>query len=922
MKTNVAQTNEHQPVKVKRTILFILLTFPFFQIDYFVATTNWVGKVYTLLQLIAGIVILFLCVRSRLWKKLPSLFILFAALLFIICLASLINGDSLKRALEYSFATLLFCLLVEYGILSDIRHFLQAQMWFFGTLIVLNLITVLVFRNGMYIYVRYAECWLLGFKSGHFVYHLAFLFFTLMYAFLCDKKKLYLAYIGLALTLLSTILVKNATALFILIPFTIIMILPKILDFTKVMNILTYTGIGVALNLVLVVFRRQDLFYWLIVNILHKRPDLTYRIQIWDGALKEIREHLVIGQGYRNFFLPGTGETTHNQYMEMLYKGGIIGLIIFIIILAIVIILLFKNRKNREAKWISLFLGGFFIMFVMEQFAFSFFFFLLLFAWHCKDLVKLAEEQRKQQLEESSQIGEKSRTQKSARNFLFTIFASVTAILIGLIAQKLFIQILGLEYAGLNGLFTNVIAMLAIADLGIGEAVIFNLYKPLKDNDQETIRSLMRFYRKAFHIIALVIAVVGACMIPLLPYIAKPTEANVNITWIYLFFLADVVLSYLLSYKRAILYADQKNFYISIIHMLYLIGMNTGQLLMLYFTHNYYLYLMTKLVFRVLENIAITMLANRQYPFLNGNAVQPLDKEIRADIKKKTGALVFHKIGSFVVGGTDNILISVFFSLSTAGLYSNYYLVIDALTKLFNPALAALTPSVGNMLVSDDKEHVFQVFRRIRFMNFWIATFASTSLLILIQPFISWWFGNQYILSYAVVITLALQFFQMLMRGSYNAFQDAAGIFYENRFVPLAESAVNLIASIILLKIFGLAGVFMGTIVSSLTLWSFSYPKFVYKRLFSRSFKNYILETSGYLGIFLCVSAFSAFAVSLLNKLITAEGLLLLITDAVVCFVLINGILLLIFFKSDCLKYFLSLLKGTVFKNGEQVENT
>ena len=113
MKTTVAQTNEHQPVKVKRTILFILLTFPFFQIDYFVATTNWVGKVYTLLQLIAGIVILFLCVRSRLWKKLPSLFILFAALLFIICLASLINGDSLKRALEYSFATLLFCLLVE-----------------------------------------------------------------------------------------------------------------------------------------------------------------------------------------------------------------------------------------------------------------------------------------------------------------------------------------------------------------------------------------------------------------------------------------------------------------------------------------------------------------------------------------------------------------------------------------------------------------------------------------------------------------------------------------------------------------------------------------------------------------------------------------------------------------------------------------
>ena len=133
------------------------------------------------------------------------------------------------------------------------------------------------------------------------------------------------------------------------------------------MNILTYTGVGVALNLILVVFRRQDLFYWLIVNILHKRPDLTFRIQIWDAALKEIQEHLMIGQGYHTFVLPGTGETTHNQYMEMLYKTGIIGLVIFLILLAVVIFILFKNRKIREAKWISLFLGGFFIMFVMES---------------------------------------------------------------------------------------------------------------------------------------------------------------------------------------------------------------------------------------------------------------------------------------------------------------------------------------------------------------------------------------------------------------------------------------------------------------------------------------------------------------------------------------------------------------------------
>ena len=915
MEQNVVSPKKNTSGGWRAIALFVLLTFPFFQIDYFIDNITWAGKAYTGLQILAGIVIILLLLKSRLWKKIPPIFLFFVAILFIMCLAAVVNDGSLKRSLEYSFTILVICLVIEYGILHDIRHFLLGEMVFFGCLMIINLITVFLFPKGMYDYIIYTDCWFLGFKSGHFAYQIAFLFFSLMYSIICDKKKIFIYYIGLALTLLSSILVKNTTAMMILIPIIIVSIIPKILNLTKVFNILTYTGIGIAMNLIFVVFRRQDLFSWLIVNILHKRLDLTYRIQIWDKAVEAIREHLILGHGYQTFVYPNLAETTHNEYMEILYKAGIVGLVVFLALLAFVIYRLFKNRKDAIGKWVAVFVGGFFWMFVIEQYAFSFFFYLFLFAYHCTDLIRMREEQDQERIRKLTQSQDRSRTEKSARNFLFTIFASITAILIGLIVQKLFIRILGLEYAGLNGLFTNVIAVLGIVDLGVGEAVVFNLYKPLKENDQETIRSLMRFYRKAFHIIAGVVAVIGLCLIPLLPYIAKTTEADVNTTWIYIIFLADVVFSYFLSYKRAILYADQKNFYISIIHMLYLISMNAGQLVMLYFTHNYYAYLLTKLAFRILENIVITLLANRLYPFLKAKPVQPLAPDIKADIRKKTGALFFHKIGTFVVGGTDNILISVFFSLKVAGLYSNYYLVIDALTKLFNPALAALTPSVGNMLVSEDKEHVYQVFRRVRFMNFWIACFASTSLLILVQPFISLWFGSEYLLSFAVIATLSLQFFQMLMRGSYNAFQDAAGIFYENRFVPLFESAINLIASIILLKIFGLAGVFAGTIVSSLSLWCFSYPRFVYKKLFQRSYKNYALESFGYLGIFLAISIITSLAVMLFNKLAAPEGIVLLVANAFLCFVLINGLLALIFCKSDCFKYFLSLVKNALLKS-------
>ena len=199
---------------------------------------------------------------------------------------------------------------------------------------------------------------------------------------------------------------------------------------------------------------------------------------------------------------------------------------------------------------------------------------------------------------------------------------------------------------------------------------------------------------------ALFIAVAGVCLIPVLPFLAKTQTASVNVTAVYILFLLDVVFSYLLSYKRSMLYADQKNYIVNIVHMAYLILMNTGQLLMVLFTHNYYLYLLVKLFFRVLENVVIISIVNRSYPYLRSGEAKPLAPGIRADIRRKVGALFFHKVGTFCVNGTDNILISHFLGLATAGLYSNYFLVIDAVTKLFGPAISALTPSVGHTGVS------------------------------------------------------------------------------------------------------------------------------------------------------------------------------------------------------------------------------
>ncbi len=892
-------------------IAFLLLTIPFFQVDFFVASVGWAGKAYTGCQIIAGCAVLLLLFKDRLLKRLSPLLLLFAALLFVMCLSTGFTGGSIKTVLGYSFAVLAMSLVVEYGILKDIRSFLIAQMIFFGTLTAVNFLTVILFPGGLYKYLsHYTDTWFLGFKSGHISYQLAFIFFSVMFFVICDKKKRFIPLTGIALSLASNILVKNTTATVILIPLAIVIAIPPILKFTKVMNILVYTAVGVFFQLVIVVFRRQDIFAWFITGVLHKRLDLTRRINIWDMAIGKIEEQPVTGHGYQDFVFSERIVTTHNEFLEILYKTGFIGLIIFLLILGIVIYRLFKNRKMQAAMFTAFFTGTFFIMFMVEQYAFVYFFYIFLFAFRSGEL----EELYKQQVSESGirktqKDHEAGRTAKSARNVLFAAAANGAAIIIGLLAQRLFIHILGLEYAGLNGLFSNVLTMLAIADLGIGEAVIFHLYKPLKEKDNRTIVSLMRFYRKAFHIVAGVIAATGVCLIPALPFIAHTDQANVNLTVVYLIFLADVVFSYFLSYKRAILYADQKNFIISAVHMAYLLGMNLAQLLVLYFTHNYYVYILTKLAFRILENVVITMIADRQYQFLKTKRVVPLKKDILKDIKKKVGALVFHKIGTFVVNGTDNILISVFLSLVTAGLYNNYYMVIDAATKLINPAIGALTPGVGNLLISEDIDHRYLTFRRIRFMNFWIASFAATVLFIMVQPFVSLWFGEEYVLPVAVVIMLTIQFFQFLMRATYNVFQDGAGIFYENRFVPIFESAINLAASLILLQFFGLAGVFAGTIISSMALWCFSYPKYVYTKLFKRSIKNYVLETLGYAGMFAVVISVTTVVVRLISNAVSLEGIPFFVLSGILSLLIPNALMALIFFKTDCFRYFVDLIK-------------
>ena len=495
---------------------------------------------------------------------------------------------------------------------------------------------------------------------------------------------------------------------------------------------------------------------------------------------------------------------------------------------------------------------------------------------------------------------------KSLVNVASSILSSLANVAIGFFAQRIFLAFLNTEYLGLNGLFTNIISMLAILELGIGSAITFSLYKPLAHNDRATIKALMLFYKKAYRIIALVVASIGLVITPFLPLLIKEVTIDINIYVVYLLFILDVICSYLLTYRRSILYADQKNYQINIVHICYLVIMNAAQLSVLALTKNYYLYLGTKIIARIAENLIIHLLVHRQYAYLDNLKNAKLEKIIEKDIYKKIKALFFHKIGTFIILGTDNLIISKFIGLIEVGLYSNYYLVINATNQLVGQAITALTPTVGRKLATEKSENSYNAFKKTRFAGFVLACIISVGFFVCIQPLIKIWLGEQYLFGFLTIAMLSLNMFQKLQRYAYSTFKEAGGIYHEDRFVPLIESVLNIAASIILLQFFGVAGVFMGTIISGLALWCYSYPKFVYKRLFGRSYFSYAKETLGYIAVFIaCATASIAITSCMHLNSNLAQLILNAVISLIVCIVIICATLS----WTNSFKYFAQKIK-------------
>ena len=498
------------------------------------------------------------------------------------------------------------------------------------------------------------------------------------------------------------------------------------------------------------------------------------------------------------------------------------------------------------------------------------------------------------------------RIKNSLKNSSVVLIYFIITFFLSFILRTEFINILGIEYNGLNSLFSNILNMLSIAELGIGSAIICHLYQPVAVNNIKEIKCLMNFYKKAYRIITTIMIIGSIICLPILPYIVGENRLDTNIYIVFLLYALSSVSTYLFSYNRSIIIANQKNYIITLCDLGYKVLVTVVQVYILCVTKNYYSFLIIQIIFVLLNNIIISYIAYKRYPYLKNNHKHRLSIGVKKDIKKKVKGLLFHKLAWFIVLGTDNILISKLCGLIMVGLYSNYYMIIGNINQIIGQILNSVTASIGNLLVTSEKKDALIVYKKMSFLQYMVGAIVGICIFNGSKPFISMWIGEDYLLANSVLFIILLNNYMQNNRKIMNSFKEAAGIFHEDRFIPIIESIINLIASILLGMKFGLAGIFMGTIISTMIVYLYTYPFIVYKPLFEKNIWNYYKEVITHLILYLICFACSY----LLCQALQVNSLLLqLVINIIVCMGTCFGIYYVVFRNTMEFQFYVDLLK-------------
>ncbi|WP_026523777.1 lipopolysaccharide biosynthesis protein [Butyrivibrio sp. MB2005] len=434
-----------------------------------------------------------------------------------------------------------------------------------------------------------------------------------------------------------------------------------------------------------------------------------------------------------------------------------------------------------------------------------------------------------------------SRTRNAVNASFWGMTCNVVNSLLGFGYRTIFIYVLSSNYLGINGLFTDILQILSFAELGIGNAIAFRLYKPISQKNIQEVGEIMYFFKRVYHFIALIILMLGLSILPFLSYFIKDTgeiPGDVNLTIVYLLFLFQTVSSYFFSYKQILLNADQKQYINSLVNSAISLIVYIFKIIVLLTTKKYVLVLVAGIIFTVISNYIFSEWVRNRY-----REVFEVDNNVNVSVKSQifndTKAIFCHKIGGTVLNSTDNIVISKFVGLVSTGIYSNYSLLFYSVTSLLNQLLGSFVSTLGNAHIEQTREQRYTTYKRLLFANLWITSVCTVCLFTLINDFILNWVGSTMLLSLMTVAALSMQFFVETSRIISTAYTNGCGLFVKDKMRPLIEASINLGVSVILVKEMGIAGVFWGTVISHLCTVSWREPYLLYKYEFMKSVVGY-----------------------------------------------------------------------------------
>ncbi|WP_029071010.1 lipopolysaccharide biosynthesis protein [Kandleria vitulina] len=435
-----------------------------------------------------------------------------------------------------------------------------------------------------------------------------------------------------------------------------------------------------------------------------------------------------------------------------------------------------------------------------------------------------------------------SRFENTKRSSFWGIINKLIYLFFPFISRTIIIKELGVEYLGLNGLFTSVLTVLNLTELGIGGAIVFSMYKPLAENDDTKICALMNLYKTIYRYIGVAVLIIGLIIMPFLNMLISGDIPNgVNIYLLYIIYLSNSVLSYwLFAYKNCLLQVYQRNDISSKISIVLTLTINITQILMLVLFKNYYIYILFLPLLTITNNVVTALYVSKNYP--KYKCYGTVSKEEKKDLKKRVSGLMLTKIAYASRNSFDSIVISMLLGLDAVAIYSNYYYISNSISALLIIITTSMAAGIGNSLVTEKKEKNIRDLSIISFIFITISGFCFCCLLALYQPFMRLWIGKDLLLSNALMITFSIYFLVEKSLSIIGQYYDASGLWWRGKWKGFFESILNLILNFILCYFFGMFGIILATIITILFVGFPLTVYYVFKYCFDESPINYIFN--------------------------------------------------------------------------------